>query len=184
MENFIKMIFTPILTVKFKDTLPQPQNLLHNEVNLTDPNPWLDILGLHKFKNQGDKKSMYCLYAWILPGGKLPIHRDTWSDGTQIPWSLVFCPDGNEDLVIEIYEKLADGKVQGFKSPSGYTLYKLPLDSAKKIDEWPMTKGSVMFNPGQHWHSVYNPSNKIMLILSIRDNSMVTGKIIESIFKK
>jgi hypothetical protein len=92
---------TPIKFPKFD--LELPKNSIKRIV-YTDPFFILRTLGVPKC-NYFD---LQCLEALILPQSSLEIHKDTNGVGQPgISWSLVVCPNGNDNCFLEIYEATA-----------------------------------------------------------------------------
>lgn len=187
------MIFTPVSTRKFDFLLdindyrlPKPRPV-PTAVNHVSAIPWLDALGLlDHFKYT--KHRFACLYGWFLYNQRIDIHRDFSHNGDAVPWSLVAAPVGHGDLIMEIYEPKEGVQLEIINAPPeanipAYPIEKLPFESAVKIDEWCLNDGPVIFNPGKYWHSVHNPTDKVLHAISLRSHVVDDATIITSIFK-
>ena len=101
---------TPIKFPKFDLELPKPQI---KPVTYTDPSSILRTLGVPKY----DYFDLQCLEALVKPQHSLEIHKDLDSSGLPgCAWSLVFCPNGNDNCFLEIYEETPETKLLTFNS--------------------------------------------------------------------
>ena len=170
---------TPIKFPKFNlELLTNPIN----KIAYTDPFPILHNLGL-PWRAYFDFLNLQCLEAVIMPQSSLEIHKDTDDEGNpEDIWSLVVCPN-NDDCFVEIYEKTSETKLLTYKSVSGFTLNHLDPKTAKLVDSWNVKDGACEFNAGAHWHTVRNPTNKHIHLLSFRSKKIGSINILKKLIE-
>lgn len=168
---------TPIKFPKFNVELPTNSS---KQIAYTDSFSTLRRLGVPYY----GYFDLQCLEAVIMPQSSLEIHRDT--DGTGKPediWSLVFCPNNNDNCFIEIYEETPETKLLTFKSVSGFTLNHLDPKTAKLVDSWNIKDGACAFNAGAYWHTVRNPTDKHIHMLSFRSKKIESINILKKLIE-
>ena len=164
---------TPIKFPKFDLELPKYQI---KKVVYTDPFSILRTLGVPKC----DYLDLQCLKALIKPQQFLEIHKDLNSVGLPgCAWSLVFCPNGNDNCFLEIYEETPETKLLTFNSVSNFPLTYLDPTTAKLVESWNMKDGACIFDAGSYWHTVRNTTDNHIHVLSFRSKeikSLITLK--------
>lgn len=154
-------------------------------IGLHSAQPWLEEFGIDKVCEGRDIKG---IIGWIKPGHRIPIHLDTGPEGL-VHWALDFTTEEFKDVVLEMYENLnGDNRSDAAANPILHRSYEIPIieqKNSKLIASYSFTKGAVMFNPGKHWHTGYNPSKeKWMAVVSLRSWYKEDGLAIEEHFKK
>lgn len=177
------MLFTPIKTPNLH-YVPERTDSLHSYVLRTDHKPYIEDLGLHHISDVDDRWML--LNAWIQPQSSLPIHRDISPRGKLVPWSIVICPISSRGVTLEIYEPIVLDNLESVTAPSGkHSVPSLNKKDAKLIEQWPMSQGAALFDPGQNWHSARNDTNQWQNCMSIRsvhsDHLEVLEKIKEAL---
>jgi len=168
---------TPIKFPKFD--LELPKNSI-KRIAYTDPFSILRTLGVPKC----DHFDLQCLEALIMPQSSLEIHKDINNVGMPaVPWSLLFCSNNNDNCFLEIYEKTPETKLLTFKSVSNLTLTHLDPNNAKLVDSWNMKEGACIFNAGACWHTVRNPTDNYIHMLSFRSKKIESLNILKKLIE-
>ena len=168
---------TPIKFPKFDLALPEHQI---KRVMYTDPFSILRTLGVSKF----DYFDLECLEALIKPQQSLEIHKDLNSAGRPgCAWSLVFCPNGNDNCFLEIYEETPETKLLTFNAPSNFSLTYLDPTTAKLVESWNMKDGACTFDAGSYWHTVRNPTDNYIHVLSFRSKEIKSLVILKKLIE-
>jgi hypothetical protein len=170
---------TPIKFPKFNLELPKNS---FKRIAYTDPFPILHNLGL-PWRAYFDFLNLQCLEAVIMPQSSLEIHKDTDDKGNpEDIWSLVVCPN-NDNCFLEIYEETPETKLLTFKSVSNLTLTHLDPKTAKLVDSWNMKDGACTFNAGAYWHTVRNPTDNYIHMLSFRSKKIESLNILKKLIE-
>jgi hypothetical protein len=168
---------TPIKFPKFDLELPKHQI---KKVAYTDPNSILRTLGVPK----GDYFDLQCLEALIKPQHSLEIHKDLNSVGQPgCAWSLVCCPNDNDNCFLEIYEQTPETKLLTFNSVSNFPLTYLDPTTAKLVESWNMKDGACTFDAGSYWHTVRNPTDNYIHVLSFRSKEIKSLIILKKLIE-
>jgi hypothetical protein len=169
---------TPVKFPKFDLELPKHQI---KPVVYTDPGSILRTLGVSKY----DYFDLQCLKALIKPQHSLEIHKDLDSMGRQgCAWSLVFCPNGNDHCFLEIYEKTSETKLLTFNAVSNFPLTHLDPTTAKLVECWNMKDGACTFDAGSYWHTVRNPTDNYIHVLSFRSKEIKSLIILKKLIEQ
>lgn len=168
---------TPIKFPKFN--LELPKNSV-KRIAYTDPFSILYALGVPQCK----RFDLQCLEALIIPQDFLEIHKDIDNVGMPaVAWSLLFCPNNNDNCYLEIYEETPETKLLTFKSVSNLTLTHLDPKTAKLVDSWNMKDGACTFNAGAYWHTVRNPTDNYIHMLSFRSKKIESLNILKKLIE-
>jgi hypothetical protein len=168
---------TPIKFPKFD--LELPKNLI-KPVVYTNPFSILRTLGVPKW----DHFDLQCLEAVIKPQHSLEIHKDLNREGLPgCAHSLVFCPNGNDNCFLEIYEETPETKLLTFNSVSNFPLTYLDPTTAKLVETWNMKDGACTFDAGSYWHTVRNPTDNHIHILSFRSKTIKSFNILKKLIE-
>jgi hypothetical protein len=171
---------TPIKFPKFNLEFPKNST---KRITYIDPFSILRTLGVPECSYF----DLQCLEAVIMPQSSLEIHKDTDGAGKSGDvWSLVVCPNNNDNnCFLEIYEEVPETKLLTFKSVSNFTLTHLDPATAKLVDRWNIKDSAYIFNAGDCWHTVRNPTDTHIHVLSFRSKKVeslnILKKLVESL---
>jgi len=169
-----------ITPIKFPKFVLDPPNNSFKRIAYTNPFFILRKLGVLHYKYF----DLQCLEALIMPHYSLEIHKDIDGNGNPgVAWSLLFCPDNNDDCFLEIYEETPETKLLNFTSVSNFKLTHLDPKSAKLVDSWNMKDSACIFNAGDYWHSVRNPTNNYIHMLSFRSKKIESLDILKNLIE-
>lgn len=172
-------LFTPINTPKLT-YVPEFKNFESSVVIRTDHLPYLKELGLESMAG-----TFEILTAWLAPHGSISIHKDTDPRGLPIAWSIVICPESCYGVTVELYQANPTAKLTSSPAPSGkHRVQSVEFNDAELIEDWPLTQGSVIFNPGSTWHSARNTTDQWQNCVTLRSDKLSVLKNIKKIFER
>ena len=148
-------------------------------IRVADSNFILKQLGISHLS-----KDISMLVGLAQPRNVISIHKDSpLSDGTPIKWSLLFVPqdDGEVDIDLEIVRPKDDSKPRQGTGPLGYPRYYYLREDCDILDSYNLKHGSCYFDPTSYWHGMVNHSNKIQYVFSLRSGTLDVEHVIEQI---
>lgn len=177
-------MFTKI-NLPYTKYIPFVETTNYYSIGIYDAKHWLEEFDLADVCEGRDIK---CIIGWIAPQKRIPIHLDNGPEGL-VQWALDFTSEEFKEVVLEMYDNLnIENKANRSLSPIYHNEYQIPVIehyNSKLIESYKFTEGAVMFNPGKHWHSGYNPSNdKWMGIVSLRSWYAEDGMAIKEKLEK
>jgi len=149
--------------------LPFVETESYYSIGLHSAQPWLEEYGLENVCKNRDIK---CVIGWIKPGHRIPIHLDNGPDGL-VRWALDFTTEECKDVILEFYKNLNENNNKNRSlNPLTTKDYEIPvieLSNADFIGSYSFSQGAVLFDPGNNWHTGFNPSkDKWMGVVSLR----------------
>ena len=77
-----------------------------------------------------------------------------------------------DNCFLEIYEKTPETKLLTFNSVSNFPLTYLDPTTAKLVEYWNMKDGACTFDAASYWHTVRNPTDNYIHVLSFRSKEI------------